>query len=78
MERNSDCRIPGPLNISLEKLRLQSGSRVVLCRSKVSAHTVPETISEFIIVVIEATIIGNQSERSRFRLDQSESRISPM
>ena len=29
-------------------------------------------------VVIGATWIGNQSERSRFGLDQSESRISPM
>ena len=30
------------------------------------------------LVVIEATLVGNQSERSKFRLDQSESRISPM
>ena len=29
-------------------------------------------------VVIMATWIGNQSERSKFGLDQSESRISPM
>ena len=31
-----------------------------------------------ILVVHMATIIGNQSERSKFGLDQSESRISPM
>ena len=30
------------------------------------------------IVVMMAPIIGNQSERSKFGLDQSESRISPM
>ena len=30
------------------------------------------------LVVIGATIIGNQSQRSKFGLDQSESRISPM
>ena len=29
-------------------------------------------------VVMMAPIIGNQSERSKFGLDQSESRISPM
>ena len=30
------------------------------------------------VVVIRATLGSNQSERSKFRLDQSESRISPM
>ena len=29
-------------------------------------------------VVQVATLVGNQSQRSKFRLDQSESRISPM
>ena len=31
----------------------------------------------FLGVVIVATLVGNQSERSKFRLDQSESRIWP-
>ena len=35
-------------------------------------------VSWSVSVVIEATLVGNQSERSKFRLDQSESRISPM
>ena len=30
------------------------------------------------LVVMMATVGSNQSERSKFRLDQSESRISPM
>ena len=30
------------------------------------------------VVVIRAILVGNQSQRSKFRLDQSESRISPM
>ena len=51
MERNSDCRVPGPLNVLLEKLLPQSGSRVVLCRSKTSAPTVPQSISEFMIQI---------------------------
>ena len=51
MERNSDYRIPGPLNVLIEKLLPQSGSRVVLCRSKTSAPTVPKSISDFMIQI---------------------------
>ena len=34
MERNSDCRLPDSLNVILEKLLSQCGSRVMSCRSK--------------------------------------------
>ena len=43
MERNSDCRLPDPLNVLLEKLLSQCGSRVLLCPSKTSAPTVPQS-----------------------------------
>ena len=43
MERNSDCRLPDPLNVLLEKLLSQCGSRVLSCRSKTSAPTVPQS-----------------------------------
>ena len=43
MERNRDCRLPDPLNVLLEKLLSQCGSRVLSCRSKTSAPTVPQS-----------------------------------
>ena len=43
VETNSDCRLPDPLNVLLEKLLSQCGSRVLSCRSKTSAPTVPQS-----------------------------------
>ena len=37
-----------------------------------------KSLQDILVVVYMATLGPNQSERSKFRLDQSESRISPM
>ena len=60
-----------------------SGSKLPWnCTYKVNStshfHFSRGRVTKAMLVVEGATLVGNQSQHSKFRLDQSESRISPM